>query len=115
MKSFTAGLPLWAIGFILAFFKLIYLFFDYYNILDFVVFLLAGIAFGGKVPASRWPVGLVMALPTFVLCLFIVLNLGYTSIREGVGTGYAWSLLVIPLATSIGIYIHVKYAARKRA
>ena len=46
-------IKLLTVGLILAAAKFIYLFFDVYNILDFVVFLFAGIAFGGKVPPNR--------------------------------------------------------------
>jgi hypothetical protein len=100
-------------GLILAAIKLVYLFFDNYNILDFVVFLAAGILLGGKNPSRRWLSGIMMALPAFTLCLsFLIVN-GYSSIVNGVGTSYAVSLIIIPLATFIGIFINAKHALRK--
>ena len=102
-----------AFGFLLAFFKIVYLFFDFYNILDFVVFLTAGFLLGGKVPPNRWALGLLLSLPAFTLCLLIVIKLGYTSIVNGIGTAYLVSLIVIPVATSIGIFINAKRTLRR--
>lgn len=101
-------------GGILAAIKLVYLFFDFYNILDLVVFLAAGMTLGGKAPSNRRWLGLLLALPAFALCLLIVINLGYSSIVNGVGTSYAVSLIVIPVSTSIGIFINVKRGLRRR-
>jgi hypothetical protein len=42
------------------------------------------------------------------LCLFFILRLGYASIVQGVGTSYTISLILIPLATFIGIAIRLK-------
>lgn len=110
--SQTAAILL-AIGLILAFIKVIYLFFDFYNILDLVIFSIAGFAFGLRVPPNRVALGLLLALPACVLCLFFVLRLGYSSIVQGVGTSYAISLIVIPLATFIGIIIRQKRSLKR--
>jgi hypothetical protein len=100
-------------GGILAVAKLVYLFFDPYNILDLIVFAGAGVVLGGKVPAGKRSLGLLLCLPTFLLCLAIVINLGYTSIVNGIGTSYAISLIVLPVATVIGLFINAKLAFRK--
>lgn len=115
MKSNTSDIVFQLLGFgvVLAVIKLVYLFFDAYNILDFIVFLAAGIILGGKIPSNRRVLGLLLSLPAFALCLFFVINLGYSSIVNGVGTSYAVSLIVIPLATSIGIFINTKRALRR--
>ncbi len=102
-----------AIGFMLALIKVIYLFFDFYNVLDLVIFSIAGFAFGLRVPPNSLALGLLLALPAFALCLFFVLRLGYSSIVEGVGTAYAISLIVIPLATFIGIIIRQKRSQKR--
>lgn len=115
MNSSTSNtvIQLLAFGLILAVVKFVYIFFDFYNVLDFVVFLAAGIILGGKVPSNRWALGLLLSLPAFALCLFFVINLGYSSIVNGVGTSFAVSLIVIPMATSIGIFIKTKRALRR--
>ncbi len=110
--SKTAAILL-AIGFMLALIKVIYLFFDFYNVLDLVIFSIAGFAFGLRVPPNSLALGLLLALPAFALCLSIVLNLGYSSIVQGVGTSYAISLIVIPLATFIGIIIRQKRSQKR--
>jgi len=103
------------VGAILALFKLIYLFLDFYNVLDLVVFAIAGFAFGHKVPSANKALGLLLALPAFVLCLFFVINLGYSSITKGVGTAYAISLFAIPAATLLGIYLRQRRDRKKAA
>ena len=110
--SKTAAILL-AIGFMLALIKVIYSFFDFYNVLDLVIFSIAGFAFGLRVPPNRLAFGLLLALPAFALCLFFVLMLGYSSIVQGVGTAYAISLIVIPLATFIGIIIRQKRSQKR--
>ena len=110
MNSNTSNtvIELLAFGAILAVVKIVYMFFDFYNILDFVIFLTAGIILGGKVPSNRRALGLLLSLPAFALCLFFVIRLGYTSIVNGVGTSFALSLIVIPVATIIGVFINAK-------
>jgi hypothetical protein len=108
MSTTKTAATLLALGFMLAFIKIIYLFFDFYNILDLVVFSIAGFAFGRRVPSNRLALGFLLALPAFVLCLFFVLRLGYASIVQGVGTSYIISLILIPLATFVGIAIRLK-------
>ena len=114
-SSSNSVIQLLAFGLMLAAIKLVYLFFDSYNILDFVAFLAAGIILGGKIPSNRLVSGLLLSLPAFILCLLFVINLGYSSIVKGIGTSYAVSLIVIPVATSLGIFIHTKLALRKSA
>ena len=80
--------------------------------MDFVVFLAAGVILSRKVSSNRWALGLLLALPAFTLCLLFVINLGYSSIVNGVGTSYAVSLLVIPMATSIGVFINAIFGFR---
>src|SRR5688572_11776339 len=109
----SAVIKLLALGLLLAVIKLGYIFFNFYNILDFVVFLVAGMMLGEKVPANRWVSGLLLSLPAFVLCLIFVINLGYSSIVNGVGTSFAVALIVIPAATCIGILIKAKRVLHK--
>lgn len=112
-ETFKSILILSVFGLLLAFIKIIYLFFDFYNILDIVVFSIAGFALGPKVPPNRLALGGLLALPAFLLCLILVLRLGYSPLLQGVGTSYALSLILIPLATYIGIMIRLKHYKNK--
>ncbi|QED38794.1 hypothetical protein FK178_14185 [Antarcticibacterium arcticum] len=49
--------------------------------------------------------GLLLVLPACALCVFFMARLGFTSLLDGVGTAYAISLILIPLATISGIYL----------
>ena len=97
----------------LAAFKFVYLFFDPYGILDVIVFLTAGIILAARVPLNRKALGLLLSLPAFLLCLFFVWNVGLTSIRNGIGSSFAISLIVIPVATILGVLIGAKRLAGK--
>jgi hypothetical protein len=110
MKPDTTGtaIQLLAFGLILAVVKLVYMFFEAYGILDVIVFLAAGFLLGGKVPPGKKALGLLLALPAFTLCLLFVIKNGYTSIINGIGTGFAISLMIIPVATMIGIFLNAK-------
>ena len=97
-----------ALGFMLAVFKVVYLFFDVYNVLDVVVFSIAGFVFSRNVPPNQIKLWFLLALPAVILCLFFVLRLGYTSIIQGVGTTFVVSLILIPLATFTGTLFNLK-------
>jgi hypothetical protein len=101
-----------ALGVLLTIFRIVYMFFDPYGILDLVVFLSAGLAVGRKVASNRWLWGLLLSLPAFAFSLFLVMRIGYSSIVHGVGTLYAVSLIVIPVASCVGIAISAKRAYR---
>jgi hypothetical protein len=98
-----AIVPFLGYGVALAGIKLIYLFFGINTILDIVVFLVAGFAIGRKVTENRWALTVGLSLPAFLLCLLFVIRLGYQSIIDGVGTSHAISLVVIPIATAVGV------------
>lgn len=95
-------------GLLLAGIKLVYMFFDPFGILDLPVFLTAGFLLGGKVPSNQWFWGLLLALPTFFLCLLFVMKNGYSAFISGVGTSFAISLVLVPLATGLGLWIRKK-------
>ena len=99
------------LGVLVAVVKIIYSFFPYFNFLDFIVFFIAGYAVG-KITTDRVLIGMSIALPAWFLCLFFVVRMGYSSIMQGVGIMLAVSLIVIPLATYIGILIGSKRASR---
>ncbi|MEJ7695033.1 hypothetical protein [Daejeonella sp.] len=105
----NANVILLSPGFVLALIKVVYLIFDFYNVLDLVIWSFAGYAFGLKVPRQNIAPG----LPTFAICLFFVLKLGYSPLLQGVGTAYAISLIAIPLATLIGIIIRQKRSEKR--
>lgn len=100
-----------AFGLILAGIKLVYSFFSFFYLLDFIVFLAAGYLFGAKFPLGQRFKGLFLALPAFALSLFFVTQNGLSSIFAGIGTSHAISLVVIPIATGIGILFNKKSAS----
>ena len=100
------------LGVLLTIFKVVYFFFNYYGVIDIVVFLSAGLAVGRKVASNRWLWGLLLSLPAFAFSLFLVMRISYSSIVHGVGTLYAVSLLVIPVASCVGIAVSAKRAYR---
>lgn len=100
-------------GLVLLIAKLVWMFFDPFNIMDTLVFVTAGILLGGKIPTGQKALALLLALPAVMLCLFFVVQNGYKNIVNGQGTSYAISLIVIPLATMIGVYINKRRGVLK--
>lgn len=98
-----ATVPFLGYGVALAGIKFIYLFFGYTTVLDCIVFSVAGFAIGRKVTKNRMALILGLSLPAFLLCLFFVIRLGYQSIIDGIGTFHAISLVVVPVATTVGV------------
>ncbi|HSN47449.1 MAG TPA: hypothetical protein VLR29_01690, partial [Flavobacterium sp.] len=92
-------------GMALAGIKLIYSFFDFTTVLDFIVFIIAGFVIGRMVAEKTWVLTIGLAFPTFLLCVFFLIQIGYQPLSNGVGTSYAWSLLVVPIATCVGIVV----------
>ena len=103
------------LGLLLGGSKTVWLFFNFFNILDLVIFLGIGYALGGKVEGGRWLWGLLLALPAFALDSYFVARLGYSNIVTGIGTGYAISLVLTPLAACVGIALGAKRAQKNSA
>lgn len=75
-------------GSLLALLKLVYLFFDPYNILDFVAFMCAGMILNKRLHMKRWPQGVLISVPAVLLCFLFLFNIDYVSISNGIGTTY---------------------------
>lgn len=103
----TETLLVW--GLLLAVAKIFYLFFDAYNILDFLIFIVAGFVFGRKLGLKPWAWEIWLALPAMAISAFFVIRLGYDQIISGVGTSFAISILVIPIAACIGFAIGARW------
>jgi hypothetical protein len=97
-------------GLLIAPVKLVYSFFPFFNLTDVVVFGVLGGLFGYFRPAKSWRWGLWLSIPTVLLCLAFVRRLGSANLLKGIGTGWAISVLMIPLAACLGSYLGVKIA-----
>ena len=96
------------IGLLLAASKIVYLFFNFLNIVDVLVFVGAGYFVGLKVFQRRWQWGFVLAIPCMVFDAIIVYNQGYTNIMAGIGTSFLIALVVVPLSACFGIWLKCK-------
>ncbi len=99
-----------AIGILIACSSIIYLFFNYYNIMDLLVFFTMGCLLSRKVYGNHWQWGLVLAIPCMLLNALIVYKQGYANISSGIGTGFLAALFVIPVAACLGMFV----AGRRR-
>jgi hypothetical protein len=89
--------------------RLVVAFFPFFNITEVLVFggicFLLAIAFKPK----SWLWALVVAAPTCWQVLRIVRRLGLDRISDGVGTGHALSLLLIPVAAWLGAFLGQRF------
>jgi len=104
-KSFIICLE---VGLLLAGAKILFLFFDFFIVLDLFVFFIAGFFLGKKVLGGRWLWGLIIALPSIILNSYFIFNNGFSNIFAGIGTSYLLSLLVVPFSSSLGILVAEK-------
>jgi hypothetical protein len=98
------------VGLLIAPVKLVYSFFPFFNVTDVLVFGVLGVLFGYLRPAKSWQWGLWLSIPTILLCLAFVRRLGSVNVLQGIGTGWAVSVLVIPLAACLGSYLGARLA-----
>ena len=88
-------------------------FFPLFNTAEVLLF--GGICFLLAVAfkAKSWVWALIVAAPTCWLVFRIVRRLGFKQISEGVGTGHALSLLLIPLAACLGAFLGQRFVTKR--
>lgn len=100
----TAWAVALVVGVIAAGVKLVYSFLPWFNLLDLVTFALLGWLSARLSESRGWQLWAALSGPAFLLSLFFVVRLGPALLLQGVGTGWAMSLMLIPLSTVIGMY-----------
>ncbi len=85
--------------------KVVYSFFPYFNLVDIIVFATVGVALGILHKTSSLLTGIVLAIPTMILCGYFVQRLGTENIMSGIGTGWLLSILLVPLSAIAGVYV----------
>ena len=91
------------IGLALAPIKLVYSFLPFFNVLDILVFATAGFIMGAA--AKRRLTAAFLIVPSAFLCAYFVYRLGPTQLSQGIGVGWALSLLLVPAATLAGMHV----------
>ena len=93
--------------------RLVVAFVPLFNIAEVLLF--GGICFLLAVAfkAKSWVWALIVAAPTCWLVFRIVRRLGFKQISEGVGTGHALSLLLIPLAACLGAFLGQRFVTKR--
>jgi hypothetical protein len=94
-----------AVGIAAAFLRMVYIFFPMFNLLDLVVFGVAGYGVGRTRPKRRWLSFALIILPALAFIGFVLVNLGPQKVAEGVGIGHAYAAVLIPAATGIGLLV----------
>ena len=95
---------IFSIGLAIALLRIILTFFPLFNIIDVFLFGGLGYALSKQVFNGKWTWGLLLSLPSVVISLHFVLNVGLSSIMEGIGTGHLIALVIMPLCACIGIF-----------
>ena len=101
-SSRAPGLIL-GLGLLLAPFKLLYSFFPLFNVLDLIVFAIAGLAVGRR--GAHWALAaLLVSVPSMALASYFLVRLGPDQLRHGIGVGWLISLAAMPAAALVGSY-----------
>ena len=106
---------IFSIGLAIALLRIILIFFPLFNIIDVVLFGGLGYTLGKRVFSGKWTWGLLLSLPSVAMSLYIVLNIGLSSIMEGTGTGHLIALVIMPLSACIGIFYGAKKESKTNA
>jgi hypothetical protein len=73
-------------------------------------------ALGGLVayfrPKGWWLWSALMATPSLVVVMLVLLNLGTENLARGIGVGWAYSAILIPISALAGAWIGSSRAAR---
>ena len=93
------------VGIVAAILRMVCTFFPYLNVVDMIVFGLAGFAVGRRHPPKRWLAYLLVILPSMILIGLVLGLLGTSRLREGVGARHLRGAAIVPLAASIGFLL----------
>ena len=88
-------------------------FFPFFNITEVLLF--GGICFllAWIFKADSWLWALMVAAPVCLYVLLILSRLGFERLSQGIGTGHALSLILIPLAAVLGAMLGIRLARRR--
>jgi len=103
------------VGVALAAFKIVYSFFPVFLYIDAGVFLVAGGLAAAIRPQKFWCGSLALALPVFALNLFFLYMNGLDGLIQGIGTGVAWSALIIVASSLAGGWVASRIAGRSQS
>lgn len=95
------------LGLVAAPLKVIYSFFPLFNLVDVGSFLAIGFLFGRWSGRNRWTWAVALALPTVLISGYFAVRVG-ASLLEGVGLGWALSVVLVPASAVAGLYTGVR-------
>ena len=84
--------------------RLVYMFVPLMNVVDVLVFGLAGYGVARTRPTRTWISFLLVVLPPLGLIAVFLAILGQQKLRDGVGTAHLYGALLVPLATGLGFF-----------
>jgi hypothetical protein len=86
--------------------KVLYSFFPLANVIDAVLFAVLGGVVGRWHPGRRWALAAVVSAPALLLVGYIlVVGLDLDQLRQGIGTGWLLSAVIIPATAIAGAWI----------
>lgn len=77
-------------------------------LMEAIVYFGFGYLLGGKVNGRRWGWGLLLAGPAMAFSLYLLSNLSGPALWAGKGLHHMVSLVLLPLASCLSIYLRIK-------
>jgi hypothetical protein len=102
-----------AVGLVAALLRIIYSFFPFSPVSDLIVFGVLGGVLCYFRPDRYWLWILLITAPTMLYVVSRVIKLGPESLSQGIGTFWATSLVLIPLAAVVSGFLGQKLGSRK--
>ena len=101
------------IGILLVQVRLVIAFFPFFNITEVLLFGGTCFLLAWVFKAKSWFWALLLAAPVWLYLLRILNRLGFERLTQGIGTGHALSLILIPVAAVLGAMLGIRLARRR--
>lgn len=109
-REVSSGAYYWILwGIFLGVLKLAWSFFPFFNLVDMLVFGSIGAFISRRYESGKMLRLLFSVLPSLILISAIIINLGLNKVLEGIGIGWALSLIIIPGSAFLGSYLQDKF------
>lgn len=93
------------VGAVAAALKLVYMFFPFAHAVEALIFVALGVLISYRWPESPWSWIVPLSLLSWVLSLLALRGASVENLRQGVSIGWAYSLLVVPAAATVGAFL----------
>lgn len=94
-------------GLVLAPLKVVLSFFPLFNLVEVALFVVVGVIFGRWSGRRRRALALALSVPTVLISGYFAVRVG-AALLDGVGLGWALSVILVPVSALLGVHVGVR-------